>query len=331
MNRLINDQGKVQFGIFESAIDEINYKDYQMTTPMGFGVPSLFRKLLCNQFVFFGLTGPDVIIGMAVVDLKYLSNGFLYIYDRKNGTVTEANKTIVPLSSKIFIAPTPERVSCGFKLGRLSISMENTKISAKAKDIEIDLDIDRSSTAPLRICTKAGYKGWVYTQKTSPIHVTGKVVHKGRHIDISSPTHMGLMDWTAGHMRRQTFWNWAATAATLDDGRSLGLNLSCGVNETSFTENAFWIDGKMTKVDLVHFDFNPDNFYDPWKIKSLDGKIDLKFTGRQHREENINAGLVATKFTQLMGEFKGSLKTDDNQVIKINNCPGWAEDHYAKW
>ncbi|MEZ4550591.1 MAG: DUF2804 family protein [Desulfobacterales bacterium] len=37
-------------------------------------------------------------------------------------------------------------------------------------------------------------------------------------------------------------------------------DLACGVNETSYTENAFWIDGRMTKVDTVAFDFNPEKF-----------------------------------------------------------------------
>lgn len=331
MNRLINDQGRVRFGIFNTPIDEINYTDYHLSSPMGSGISSLFKKLWFNQFVFFGVTGPDVIIGMAVVDLKYLSNGFLYVYDRKNSTVSEANKTIVPVSRKIFIAPTPADVACGFSFGNLSISIGNNKLSAKTKDIEIDLAFDRSKTSPLRICTRAGYRGWVYTEKTSPIRVTGKIIYKDRQIDISSPSYMGLMDWTAGYMRRQTFWNWAATATTLADGRSLGLNLSCGVNETSFTENAFWIDGKMTKVDLVSFEFNPDNFYDQWAIKSMDGKVDLVFDGRQHREENINAGVVATKFTQLMGDLNGVLKTDAGEQIAIRDLPAWTEDHYAKW
>jgi len=331
MNRLIDDQGHAKFGIFKTPVDEINYRDYRMTTPMGSGVSSFFKKLLFNQFVFFGLTGPDVIIGIAVVDLKYLSNGFLYIYDRESGDISEANKTIVPVSRKIFISPTPDHVSCGFSFGNLSISMEGTKISAKSKEIEVNLTFDRSRTAPLRICTKAGYRGWVYTEKSSPINVTGEIIFKDRRIEISSPSYMGLMDWTAGYMRRQTFWNWAATAATLADGRSFGMNLSCGVNETSFTENAFWIDGQMTKVDTVAFEFNSENFYDQWQIKSLDEKIDLVFAGRQHREENINAGVVATKFTQLMGLFNGHLKTDTGEVVEIKDCPGWAEDHYAKW
>jgi len=82
MKKLINKQGKVEFGLFDFPIDEINYKEYQLTTPMGMNLPGLVKKLIFNQFAFFGLTGPDFIIGMAVVDLKYLSNGFLYVYDR---------------------------------------------------------------------------------------------------------------------------------------------------------------------------------------------------------------------------------------------------------
>jgi hypothetical protein len=33
----------------------------------------------------------------------------------------------------------------------------------------------------------------------------------------------------------------------------------------------------------------------------------------------------------MMGVFNGTLMTDDNTAVKIKNCPGWAEDHYAKW
>ena len=172
------------------------------------------------------------------------------------------------------------------------------------------MEFDKSDTNPIRICSRAGYKGWVYTQKTAPIKVSGEIVYKGRRIPLSSPDYMGLIDWTAGYMRRETFWNWAASAAVLPDGRSFGMNLSCGVNETSFTENGFWVDGKLTKISTVNFQFNPENFYDQWEIKSADNKIELVFFPEQHREENINAAVIATRFTQLMGVFKGTLKTD---------------------
>ncbi|MDA8403348.1 MAG: DUF2804 domain-containing protein [Desulfobacteraceae bacterium] len=331
MKRLVNEAGQAAFGVFDTPVDEVNYKDYALSTPMGFRLPKIFNSLKFNQFVFFGLTGPDVMAGLAVVDLKYLSNAFLYVYDREQGVVTEANKTIVPFSRKIFINPTPETLSCGFSSGGLSVSMQGNKISARSKDIELDVTMDLRDTAPLRVCTRAGYKGWTYTRKTSPIPLTGTISFNGRRVELSSPAHMGLMDWTAGFMRRETFWNWAAIAATLPDGRPLGLNLSCGVNETSFTENAFWVDGRLTKVSTVLFQFDPDNLYAPWSITSPDDKIRLTFQAGQHRAENINGGVVATKFNQMMGVFNGTLATDDGEVIPIAGCPGWTEDHYAKW
>jgi len=331
MKHLISDTGRVSFGVFDAPVDEINYKDYPLTSPMGFKWPGLLNGLKFNQFVFFGLAGPDVMAGLAVVDLKYLANTFLYVYDRKQGTVIEVNKTIVPFSRKIFINPTPETLSCGFSLRGLSVSMQDNKISAQSKDINLDVTLDLRDTAPLRVCTRAGYKGWTFTRKTSPIRLTGTVSSKDKQFELSSPAHMGLMDWTAGFMRRETFWNWAAIASTLPDGRSLGLNLSCGVNETSFTENAFWVDGRMTKVSTVLLAFDPDNFYAPWTITSQDGKINLTFKAGRHRAENINAGIVATKFNQMMGVFNGALTTDDGETITITDCPGWTEDHYAKW
>jgi len=331
MMRLIDNNGNAKYGIFKSPVDEINYEDFSFETPMGFSMPGPLKKMIFNQFAFFGITGPDFLLGMAVVDLKYLCNAFLYIYDRHEKTIFEISKLTLPIGNKIFIKPNPEKVSCGFKDKKLTISISDDKLSARAKNLSLDISFDPSHTSPLRICTKAGYRGWVYTQKTSPIILSGKMTYNDKNINLSSPDYMGLMDWTAGYMRRETFWNWAASASSLSDGRSFGLNLSCGVNETSFTENAFWIDGKMTKIDTVLFSFNPDNFYDTWQIQSADEKIDLTFKAQNHREEKVNVGLIASNFTQLIGLFNGSLRTDDGDSITLENCPGWAEDHYAKW
>jgi hypothetical protein len=331
MIRLIDPSGNPQYGIIDTPVEEINYKDFPLETPMGLGVPGLLKRLIFNQFAFFGITGPDFIIGMAVVDLKYLANAFFYVYDRKEKKNREISHITVPMGQNIFIKPSPENVSCGFTSKKISISIDNGKLSAKSKDMEIDLEFDVTCTAPLRICSRAGYRGWVYTQKTTPIQLAGEITVNGQKTKLASPEYMGLIDWTAGYMRRETFWNWAASASVLPDGRTFGMNLSCGVNETSFTENGFWIDGKLTKVSTVQFEFNPKNFYDHWRITSADGKVNLIFESEHHRAENVNALVIATRFTQMMGVFNGTLKTDDNSVIKIKKCPGWAEDHYAKW
>jgi len=230
----------------------------------------------------------------------------------------------------VFIKTTPATPESVFSSRRLKIEILHDKVKASAGDVRVDVTL-RPSASPLRLCSRAGYRGWVYTEKTVPIDLSGQVCYGGRTVEVGSPAYRGLMDWTAGYMRRHTFWNWAAAASTLPDGRSFGLNLSCGVNETSFTENAFWVDGVRTKVDTVNFVFQSRNLYEPWHVASYDQNVDLAFYPEAHREESVNALLVKSKFKQFMGTFVGRLRTDSGETIKIEACPGWAEDHYAKW
>jgi hypothetical protein len=295
---------------------------------MGLEIPKCLKRILANQFHFVGIIGPEIIGALAVVDLKFLANGFFYLYDRQAKRIYEAKALAVSGAS---IRPTPEQPLSSFSSGGLKIDIDSSHVSARGKKISLQLDLDAQGTKPLRICTRAGYRGWVYTQKTSPVSVRGSARIGDRQIEISSPSAQALTDWTCGYMRRKTCWNWAASAFSLPDGRSLGLNLSCGVNETSFTENAFWIEGAMTKVDTVNYVFDEHDLMKPWLIASFDKKVNLTFHPESSRSEKINAGFVASRFNQLIGMFEGVLKTDNGEVIRIKDCPGFAEDHYAKW
>ena len=330
MESLVNEKGLVRWGTYDEPVHRINPGDYRLETPMGVSVPPFLKRLMVNRFHFIGIIGPELMAGIAVVDLKYLSNGFFYVYDRQTGGITEASGLGHPFSGTS-IEDSPEKPLSRFSSGGLSIEIRKDSLKASGKDISLDTSLDENTTTPLRICTRAGYRGWVFTRKASPIKLRGTLTHKNRQHDLSSPAYWALSDWTCGFMRRQTFWNWAAIASSLDDGRSLGLNLSCGVNETSFTENAFWVGGFMTRVDMVDFDFNRDNLSDPWRIRSNDGKVNLVFYPEANRGEKLNALLVASRFTQLPGVFEGTLRTDEGEILALQSCPGFTEDHYAKW
>lgn len=66
-------------------------------------------------------------------------------------------------------------------------------------------------------------------------------------------------------MRRETCWNWACLSGVLD-GVEIGLNLSCGVNETSFSENCLWLNRILLPVSGVHFVYRRDNLLTPWHM-----------------------------------------------------------------
>ena len=329
MNALIKPDGRIDFGIIEKPIHVVNYMDYILETPMGFRVSRITKSLRFNQFNFIGIMGPDIMAGLAVVDLNMVGNGFFYIYDRKNKTLVETKKIAPPFCASI--KTNPSNMDSRFSFGGLQISFQGNKIKARGKDISLDAELDLNGLNPLRLCTRAGYRGWVYTEKTTPVSISGTMTCKGKSWNLSSPENLALVDWSAGFMRRNTFWNWAAIAATLPCGRCFGLNLASGVNETGFTENAVWIDNTMVKVDTVNFIFDPDDLMKPWKITSYDKKINLEFLPENKRDEKTNALILASRFTQLMGCYSGTITTDLGETIVIPSLPGYAEDHYAKW
>jgi Domain of unknown function (DUF2804), C-terminal/Domain of unknown function (DUF2804), N-terminal len=329
MTKLIGENGRIDFGVYDNKITDINYMDYNLETPMGRKILNPFKKFRFNMFNFVGIMGPELMAGFAMVDFKGLSNGFFYVYERKTNRLFET-KYIAP-GFKVSIGSNPAEINSSFKIFKLGIKIAGNRISAKGKNISLEATLDTESTAPLRLCTRAGYRGWVYTEKTSPVRINGEIEYDGNKINIASPDYMALIDWSAGFMRRNTYWNWAAIAGTLSDGRSIGLNLASGVNETGFCENCFWINGKMTNVGTINFQFDSDSLMSKWKIDSSDRKIALVFTPENSRNEKTNAILVKSRFTQLMGTFDGTIITDSQEVIKISALPGWTEDHYAKW
>jgi len=329
MNKLVDSQGKIHFGLFDEPVDCVNYQDSLLRTPTGRTRSRFFKKMLFKQFSFVGINCPEMLIGVAVVDLKYASNAFFYVFDKNTGSIHETKKTTLPFASSI--TPFPEKGAASFNTSGLRVRIAEGRVIVRCKDAELDAALIPGHATPLRICTRTGYNGWTYTQKTAPIPVSGSLMVKGCGHQLSSHDCMAITDWTAGYFRRNTFWNWAAAAAVLPDGRRFGMNFSCGVNETEATENVFWIDGRQVKVDNVKFRHNSHTWEEDWHITSADGRVELIFHPRAFRREHLNAWIVVSRFTQFSGVFSGRLTDPETGDILLEDCSGWAEDHFARW
>jgi hypothetical protein len=59
--------------------------------------------------------------------------------------------------------------------------------------------------------------------------------------------------------------------------------------------------------------------------------VNLSFSPVSFRREHLNAWIVASRFTQFLGYFSGRLTDPAAGDVLLEKCPGWAEDHFAKW
>ena len=336
-DQLINAQGQPAFGIFPDGVSELNYLDYDLRSPMDRKRSALAKRFGFNQFQFVSFISPQLIVGLAIVDLKLVSNAFLYLYDPETEAFEEFS-FLQPLGKNTHIEPRPNDGNAEFSKGGNTFSIKASrtpgvrKVSVSlAKGVHIDATIDESTSYnPLAICTRAGYQGWVFTQKSTAQVCNGVVDWHGKKYDLQAIGALAGVDWTGGFMRHETFWNWGSLSCRLSDGRRLGFNLAAGVNETGFSENAIWLDGKMIKVDMVDFRFDRYHPDHSWALRSADGSIDLHFEPKGRRQEKTNALIMASNFNQYFGQYHGEIHLPD-ESIRLEGAWGLVEDHYARW
>ncbi len=334
---LINKDGQASFGIFPGGVNDINYMDFDLRNAMDKRRGQLAKRLKFNQFQFIGFTCQQLIVGIAIVDLKIASNCFVYLYDPETNEYDEFS-FINPFSLNTKIDTHPNSGQAFFQKGGNKVSIKATT-TPRLRSVNVELQsglkinavIDESGNFdPLALCVRAGYEGFHFTQKSTALVCNGTVEWRDKTIDLAEIGALASVDWSAGYMRRETFWNWGSLSCKLPDGRRLGFNLAAGVVETGFTENALWIDGKMHKVDMVDFQFDRYHHNHAWTLRSNDGIINLHFEPAGQRKEKTNAIIAATNFTQHFGRYFGEI-TIKGETIQLDGEWGFTEDHYAKW
>ena len=334
---LINKDGQASFGIFPGGVNNINYMDFDLRNAMDKRRGTLAKRLKFNQFQFIGFTSPELIVGIAIVDLKIASNCFVYAYHPETEKFEEFS-FIQPLAVKTDIALKPNDGIARFEKNGNKVAITATatprlrSVLVELKSgFKLDAVIDESANFdPLAVCTRAGYNGWVFTQKATALICNGTVNWGKEQYDLEKIDALASVDWTAGYMRRETSWNWGSLSCKLPDGRRLGFNLAAGVNETGFTENGLWLDGTLHKIDMVDFQFDRNHSSHAWAMRSNDGMINLHFEPAGQRKEKLNLIIAASNFTQHFGRFYGDILIN-GETIHLNGVWGFTEDHYAKW
>jgi hypothetical protein len=335
---LIAADGTVRLGIFAEPIDVVNHGDFVFRDPFGKPRGRLARHFGFHQFQFLGGLSERLVFGCAIIDARWVATAFVYCYDPATRRRVE-HGVRRPFGMGVRFVDTPEVGTVTFAAGGARFAM-HADAAPRVRRLEVDagpISINATFTEetppmePMRLCTRAGATGWVYARKTAGLVMSGTLRWDDVTYDLGAIDIHGHHDWSAGFMRRETFWNWGCLAGRTVEGPIAGLNVSCGVNETSVTENCFWIDGRLHKVDTVAFDYDQRDLMKPWRLRSADGRVALDFVPEGMHVERLNALVLATNFHQLFGRFTGTLTTGAGERHAVANLLGFCEDHYAKW
>lgn len=333
--------GRPPFGILSEPVGPIERDAFELQMPMGGKAGWWARKFGFKHFQYIGAVSDEFFVGCAIADTSLVTNVFMYVFDPKTGRLQKGGWETF-LGKGFSYNPDPDNGVSHFSSRLGHVTMEAKRNAATGEQtktllvelksgLHIDLSFeDAPPYEPMRICTQTGATGWTYAQKVAGVPARGSLRCDWGEYQMEEVNAYAHHDFTAGYLRRETHWHWACLSGVADSGEALGLNLSCGVNETAFTENCIWCDGQMLKVDTVLFDFDGEDLNQPWTITSFDNKIDLTFTPMGAYSSERNALVAATDFHQLFGRFNGVVRCAGRDVA-VTDMYGFAERQYAKW
>ena len=134
----------------------------------------------------------------------------------------------------------------------------------------------------------------------------------------------GIFDWNRGVRPHSDIRFWAAGCGLTGNhqtGFSVGYN---SADSSQGTENAFFLDGRLHKLDQVTFHIPADRLV-PWRFTSNDNRLEMIFSPHQERDDNHQMFFYSLKRRQLFGSFSGRVTLDDGSEFDFQGITGFVE------
>ena len=172
----------------------------------------------------------------------------------------------------------------------------------------------------------------------------------GRRVHGFSPTRsFGLFSWNRGVLPFENERRWAV-AQGWQDGRGgddsgthkVGLQFVRGMDDRQATQNAFFIDGRVTKLGEVTIDIPASNaapdaraladrfdLLGAWRIFDRSGLVDLTFVPAKDSADYLNAYAMSIDRHQVFGDFSGTVNMDGRSFV-LRNLRGTAAIEHTR-
>jgi len=164
-----------------------------------------------------------------------------------------------------------------------------------------------------------------YTRCSPWFFAEGVVQYSSSEIIFTRGKAWGIFDWNRCARPKADIRYWAAAC-----GLSGGMQLSFCVgyswaDSSQGTENGFFIDGKLHKLDQVTFHIPLSNWLSDWRFTSNDNRLEMTFHPHQERIERHRLLFYNSTRRQVCGFFSGKVQLDDGNVVEFHNLTGFAE------
>ncbi|XFA98706.1 hypothetical protein ACAG96_07500 [Candidatus Izemoplasma sp. B36] len=318
---IINKDGSYNVGIFDTYFKNLNFRDNKRP---------ILRKFLNNQSLTewqaVEVLLEDVFLMAAVFKFNLINKSLFLLYDRKNKKLYDFSSQS-SFKNKSYVSSTLENNSVSLRetdsssiriINELNHSMMHLEGYGNKDNNNLEFKIDFNVIAnPSVFVFPMTEKNVVYTEKDflKPegfIRLNDKT-YKTKESDIA------ILDDHRGYYPLSSGYDWITSMCeiTLDGKKQkFGINLTDFYKNSdpeNFNENGYWLNEEFIHLPVVHFK-RENNL---WYIRDDLNTIDLTFKNLEYVTQR-SKHIFKIDYMLAIGELSGTIKTYDNQVIKID-------------
>lgn len=283
-----------------------------------------------KRWEYWGLVTPGHVVGIVLSSLDYAAVHGIYVLDRATGQET-VRDAVVPLARGTGL---PDRSGVGVAEARakdltirIDQSASGTSIRAAAREVEVDLHVDRpAGHESLGVVVPWSSRRFQYTVKDVARPVSGVLRVDGTAHEVDASESFGVLDHGRGKWPYAMRWNWAAGSGP-GRGIQLGGRWTQG---TGMTENALLVDGRIHKIgEELAWTYDRSDWLRPWTITGK--RVRAELHPFHERAARTNLGVIGSETHQCFGHFTGWALTDDGERVDLDGLVGWAEEARNRW
>lgn len=300
------------------------------------------NPLRIKEWDYYAVLSGDFGVAFTVSDLGFAGLHSVSLLDFRTPTeTTKSVITVLPLG-KTNMPSTSETGDVHFSNKDLTIDFIKTEGQRRivcsyknfigCNEFKCDITLEEPMMDTMVIATpwKEKKTAFYYNQKINCMRAFGWVSLNGNTYEFNPETDFGTLDWGRGVWTYDNTWFWGSGNCDLN-GHAFGFNIGYGFGDTTAaSENILFYDGVAHKLDDVEFHI-PENYTDPWKITSSDGRFEMDFNPIIDRSALMDFKAILSDQHQVFGKMTGKAVLDDGTVLEIKDMLCFAEKVHNKY
>ena len=287
----------------------------------------------------FIIHSPTHLVLFEIVDdgwLGHMGISIVSLRDKKRST--QSFETLIPLGSyNMPVSSTEGSVRWRNKKTHLDfIKMEGGYRIIKAEIVKyghnrsmrcavVLSETERADSLVINQQWRNNKNAFRYSRCSPWLYAEGVLQFGSTEIIFTRGNAWGIFDWNRSARPKADIRFWAA-ACGMSEGRQLGFCVGYSWADSSpGTENGFFVDGKLHKLDQVTFHIPLSDWLSPWRFTSNDNRLEMAFYPHQERNDRRRFFFHNASRRQVFGFFSGKVLLDDDTVVEFHNLTGFSE------